>query len=211
MEPPGPTRPPHLLLSSPSGLQPTSSVATTNQPRRLKTTKAKTSPKQKKQFILHPKNGWRCNNRPTEKLPLVRFWMDKYNLWRNCFLYFPYIARTKKLLFKKTYECPFRLRNDIPKKAFVTRCPSDHQTTCWIRLGLIWDTDFRNTIWNQNGEPLSFVLCSSTLKHCQRHNGPEGWVHITCSNTNLDQISSSESRPSINFKISTKHQPLHKS
>ena len=26
----------------------------------------------------------------------------------------------------------------------------------------------------------------------------------------LDQISSSESRPSINFKISTKHQPHHK-
>ena len=25
-------------------------------------------------------------------------------------------------------------------------------------------------------------------KHCQRHNGSEGWVHITSSNTNLDQI-----------------------
>ena len=47
-------------------------------------------------------------------------------------------------------------------------------------------------------------------KHCQRHNGPEGLVHITRSNTNIDQISSSESGPSINFKISTKHQPLHK-
>ena len=34
--------------------------------------------------------------------------------------------------------------------------------------------------------------------------------HITSSNTNLYQISSSESRPSIAFKISTKHQPLHK-
>ena len=45
-------------------------------------------------------------------------------------------------------------------------------------------------------------------KHCQRHNGPEGWVHITSSNTNLDQVS--EFWPSINFKISTKHQPLHK-
>ena len=43
-------------------------------------------------------------------------------------------------------------------------------------------------------------------KYCQRHNRPEGWVHITSSNTNLDQISSSESRPSINFKISIKHQ-----
>ena len=47
-------------------------------------------------------------------------------------------------------------------------------------------------------------------KHCQRHNGPEGWVLITSSKTNLDQISSSETRPSTNFKISTKHQPLHK-
>ena len=42
---------------------------------------------------------------------------------------------------------------------------------------------------------------------CQRHNGPEGWVHlakvtswghITSSNTNLDHISSSKSRLSIN-------------
>ena len=50
-------------------------------------------------------------------------------------------------------------------------------------------------------------------KHCQRHNGPEGWVHhtkvtclghITSSYTNLDQTSS-ESHPSTNFKISTKH------
>ena len=47
------------------------------------------------------------------------------------------------------------------------------------------------------------------VKHCQRHNGPEGWVHlakvtscshITSSNTNLDHISSSESRLSINKK-----------
>ena len=60
-------------------------------------------------------------------------------------------------------------------------------------------------------------LLSHRFKHCQRHNGPEDWVHltkvtswghITNSNTNLDQISSSESRPSINFKISTKHQHL---
>ena len=49
--------------------------------------------------------------------------------------------------------------------------------------------------------------------HCQRHRGSEGWVlltkvtslgHFTSSYTSLDQISSSESRPSINFKISTK-------
>ena len=44
------------------------------------------------------------------------------------------------------------------------------------------------------------------IKHCQRHNGPQGWVHlakvtswghITSSDTNLDHISSSESRLSI--------------
>ena len=55
------------------------------------------------------------------------------------------------------------------------------------------------------------------LQHCQRHNGPEGWVlltkltslgHVTSSNTNLDQTS--ESQPCINFKISTKHHHFDK-
>ena len=52
-------------------------------------------------------------------------------------------------------------------------------------------------------------------KHCQRYNGPEGWVHlikvtssghITSSNTNIESKSKSESRLSINF--SEKHQHL---
>ena len=66
----------------------------------------------------------------------------------------------------------------------------------------------------------AFLLClhhgKSMImrKHCQRHNGPEGWVqltkatwlgHIRSSKKNLDQISSSEYRPSINLKIWTKH------
>ena len=46
-------------------------------------------------------------------------------------------------------------------------------------------------------------------KHCQRHNGPEGWVHITRSqytvHRHIEHITISESRLSINFKISTKH------
>ena len=55
-------------------------------------------------------------------------------------------------------------------------------------------------------------------KHCQGQNGPEDWVqltkvtclgHITCSSTDHDQISFSESRPSINLEISTKHQYLN--
>ena len=41
-----------------------------------------------------------------------------------------------------------------------------------------------------------------TSKHCQRHNGPEGWVHITSYYTNLDQTVS-EFWLSINFQIST--------
>ena len=45
-------------------------------------------------------------------------------------------------------------------------------------------------------------------KHCQTQNGTNPLGHITISDTNLDQISSSESQPSINFKISIKHQHL---
>ena len=61
-------------------------------------------------------------------------------------------------------------------------------------------------------------IVSLDLKHCQRHNGHEGWVlltkvislgHITNSYANLDQTSS-ESRPSTNFEISTKHQHFDK-
>ena len=51
------------------------------------------------------------------------------------------------------------------------------------------------------------ISSTKDFKHCQRHNGPEGWVfpikvtslgHITSSRTNLDQISS---QPSINFSF----------
>ena len=39
-------------------------------------------------------------------------------------------------------------------------------------------------------------------KHCQRHNGPEGWVHITNSDKNIDQISISETKLNLNLKSS---------
>ena len=46
-------------------------------------------------------------------------------------------------------------------------------------------------------------------KHCQRHNGPEGWVLLTketSSYTNLDQIPKFKIfRPNFNIKILTKH------
>ena len=50
-------------------------------------------------------------------------------------------------------------------------------------------------LWNFKGK---------TLPKAQRTRGLSG------SYTNLNQISSSESRPSTNFKISTKHQPFDK-
>ena len=61
---------------------------------------------------------------------------------------------------------------------------------------------------HNHGVIIHTFLIAWDLKHCQRHNGPEGWVHITQSCTNLDKISISESWLSINFKFSTKHQYL---
>ena len=69
---------------------------------------------------------------------------------------------------------------------------------------LIWALN-----WKRDEKPSHEVK----YKHCQRHNGPEGWVHLSkvtswshikSSYTNLDQISSSEFWPRIKFKISTK-------
>ena len=62
----------------------------------------------------------------------------------------------------------------------------------------------------------SFLFLLLTFQNIAK--GPEGWIlltrvtslgHIASSNTSLDQISSSESQPSVNFKISTKHQHFH--
>ena len=66
-----------------------------------------------------------------------------------------------------------------------------------------WNFEYWTSSWIQNYRPF---LCqkkpqlsqsAKERKHCQRHNGPEGWVHIT------------EYRLSINFQISTKHQHLN--
>ena len=45
------------------------------------------------------------------------------------------------------------------------------------------------------------VVTSLFFKHCQRHNGPEGWVHITRS-----QFTVHKSWTYYNFRISIKHQ-----
>ena len=55
----------------------------------------------------------------------------------------------------------------------------------------------------------SFQHRAQFQKHCQRHNGPEGWVLLTketSSYTNLDQIPKFKIfRPNFNIKILTKH------
>ena len=88
-------------------------------------------------------------------------------------------------------------------------CPLSSPTLQCV-LWMIWSHFLRSGA-------LDLLLCSVSVisfKHCQRHNGPEGWVHLSkvtswssikSSYTNLAQISSSESWPRINLKISTKN------
>ena len=61
--------------------------------------------------------------------------------------------------------------------------------------------------WKKRKKQFLNIIIAIIDKHCQRHNGPEGWVHlakvtswghIRNSNISLDHISSSESRLSIN-------------
>ena len=89
----------------------------------------------------------------------------------------------------------------------------------WLEFRYYWESAaFKNTImFRERLWCRQFGGRVLKLKHCQRHNGPKGWVlltkvtplgQITSSYTNLDQISSFESRPSINFKILTIHQHL---
>ena len=57
------------------------------------------------------------------------------------------------------------------------------KTHCWVL--------HVNTLCQKGGVKQRKCPKKTISKHCQRQNGPEGWVHIT------------ESRLSINFKIST--------
>ena len=83
---------------------------------------------------------------------------------------------------------------------------------CFGTSYLVWNSQqilsgVWNEIWigkkvghlsfNQNRKTRTHTNANIIMKHCQRHNGPEGWVHlikvtswghITSSNTNLDQI-----------------------
>ena len=72
----------------------------------------------------------------------------------------------------------------------------------------VWPFRLLQQFWSESHQACwRCSVAPGRRKHCQRHNGPEGrvhlakvtfWGHITSSNTNLDHISSSESRLSIN-------------
>ena len=75
-----------------------------------------------------------------------------------------------------------------------------------------WDRAAVDVLFYQSKFHHRMTVEEPEIKHCQRHNGPKGWVqltkvtyssHITSSNTKFDQISSSEYWPSTSFEIST--------
>ena len=90
----------------------------------------------------------------------------------------------------------------------------DKKGTSWTSLKLPSQKD-KGLLYSLKSSQLCHSSIVKTLPKAQRTQGLSSayqsnqMVHITISNTNLDQISSPESLPSINFKISTKNQPLH--
>ena len=88
------------------------------------------------------------------------------------------------------------LRKILSKISFFTY--KKHRKVCDFLLE-------KESTQNQMMMGISYrvVLDGIKCKHCQRHNGPEGWVHLAKVTswgyiTNLDHILSSESRLSIN-------------
>ena len=130
----------------------------------------------------------------------IIIFLSRYTLWMTqswiCPPFF-YVVIAEKDNLK--FLCPQLQNAVVPIMALQEQV---HTVNCWINI--------RNVL-------LLIRLLSNHLstlgwyeKHCQRHNGPEGWVlltkltslgHITSSNTNLDQTSS-KSQP--NISISTK-------
>ena len=123
------------------------------------------------------------------------------------------------------YDQPGCKRPFLTSLSWATLLDFHHMTVCTIlsatingqnlMRGVVWYWYLKNQLLVEVGK-YSFGNIQSTWlvnyhdtlkKHCQRHNGPEGWVHITSYYTNLDKTIS-EFWLSINFQISTKHQYL---
>ena len=95
---------------------------------------------------------------------------------------------------------------------------------CWLIHSLGESVDsVKVNLWYHNilyYVPLALTKKLKTWfwikKHCQRHNGPEGWVHITsCTQIlikfhlqNLEQVSTSKSQPNMNISTKVKLQNI---
>ena len=104
-----------------------------------------------------------------------------------------------------------RLKSDCRGCVFL----EDARKIALFHLQVIWFYRFRHFqfwIWplqhnfrcRNRCQNLLKITCDSLFRYCQRRNRPGRWFHITSSNTNFDQVSSSKSRSSINSKISSR-------
>ena len=121
---------------------------------------------------------------------------------------------------------PQALRRQSVFARFYCSCSlSLHLAATWmdeLKRATRWLKSPKRSCWPSPPSLQQMRRKAYDKKHCQRHNEPEGWVHITSSYTNLDQISisetslnlnlksspnlASESWPRFNFVNSTKHQ-----
>ena len=96
-----------------------------------------------------------------------------------------------RLIFGVIWNYHFRSTVSVTVERYVSVVHPRHWlVSFWIIKHEVWRESW---IIEKIISPDSCQLfwdCHINLKHCQRHNGPKGWVHITSSNTNLDQISS---------------------
>ena len=92
--------------------------------------------------------------------------------------------------------------------------PQRRKTPGWTQLGqVMWLVSICLSDWSwlvniclslSQAWGICFIILHANKKHCQRHNGPEGWVlltKVTRSYINLDQISKSQPSISISTKL----------
>ena len=108
--------------------------------------------------------------------------------------------KAKRIIFKSWINCH--------TCQIVTHETGVHHQICWM---LATKNGF--LFWIH--APQTTTLVCILFKHCQRHNGPDGWVLLTIV-TSLGHIVSSRTIPDkissplrINFRLSTKNQNLN--
>ena len=128
------------------------------------------------------------------------------------------MASNKKMQENKpTLKFNFTIEKRWPVSIFELFGPQHLSHWALMRIVKVSIATFSNISkiqLNCESRVLIKVIPSKTLPKAQRTRGLSSSFqsnllgHITSSNTNLDQTSSSKSQPSIYFKISTKHHHL---